>query len=102
MLQQSDFINYLSDILFWDIDKSQVGADRYPAFFIQRLLEYGNWNDWQLLLSYFSIKRIVTECKKLRSLDSVYLSFICTISDTKKEDYRYYHLAQSNPTLWNS
>lgn len=33
MLQQSDFINRLPDILFWDIDKSQADVDRYPAFF---------------------------------------------------------------------
>ena len=40
-------------------------------------------------------------CKQARSLDPVALSFICCISHTRKEEYRCYRTAQSNPTPWN-
>ena len=53
-------IKKLSPVLFWDIDKSQADMDKYPSFFVQRVLEYGNWNDWQLLLSYYGKDQIVT------------------------------------------
>ncbi len=101
-MEQQEVIQNLSSVLFWDVDPNQADLERYPSFFIQRVLEYGDWHDWKLLLTYYGLQRIVAVCQQLRSLDPVCVSFICTISDTKKEDYRCYRLAQSNPTLWNS
>lgn len=69
--------------------------DKYPAHFIQRVLEHGNMNDWRLIRSYYGLEKIVETCKTLRSLDPVCLSYICTISHTKEEDYRCYHNACS-------
>lgn len=76
--------------------------EKYPAFFVQRVLECGNMNDWKLLNKYYGLQRIVTICKQLRTLDPVCLSFICTISNTKEEDYRCFHFRQSFQTPWNS
>ena len=71
-------------------------------YIIQRVLEYGQMNDWRLINKYYGLQKIVEECKQMRTLDPVCLSFICTISHTKEEDYRCYHFRQSFPTLWNS
>ena len=101
-MEMTKYIDQLSPVLFWDVDKSQADMDKYPAFFIQRVLEYGDWKDWNILLNYYGLDKIVKVCKNLRSLDPVCMSYICTISNTKKEDYRCYRMAQSNPTLWNS
>lgn len=101
-MSQKEVLTKMSDVLFWDIDKSQADFERYPAFFIQRVLEYGNWQDWTLLKAYYGLNRIVDVCKQLRTLDPVCLAFINTISDTQKEDFRCYHTTQSSPTLWNS
>lgn len=81
---------------------SQVDMDKAPGQIIQRVLEYGGWADWQLILNYYGLDKIVDVCKHLRTLDPVCLSYICAISYTNKEDYRCYHIRQSNPTLWNS
>lgn len=101
-MSAKECINKLSPALFWDIDKEDADLDKYPAFFIQRVLERGNMNDWQLIQNYFGIPRIADYCKTLRTLDPVCLSFICTISHTNKEDYRCWKFAQSFPTPWNS
>ncbi len=90
-----------SSVLFWDVDKSQADMDKYPSFFVQRVLEYGTWKDWKILLSYYGMDRIVDVCKTLRSLDPVCLSYICAISKTKKESYRCYHMTQSKDRHWN-
>lgn len=95
-------ISKLSKILFWDINMENADLDKYPAHFIQRVLEYGNMEDWRLIRNYYGLNKIVDTCKKMRSLDPVCLSYICAISHTKKEDYRCYHFKQSNQTLWNS
>ncbi len=81
---------------------SQADMDKAPAQIIQRVLEYGEMNDWRLILDYYGLDRIVEVCKQSRTLDPVCLSYTCCISDPKKEDYRCYHTRQSSPTLWNS
>ena len=101
-MSQKEALDHLSDVLFWDVDKSRADLERYPAFIIQRVLEYGKGQDWKILLAYYGLNRIVDVCRQLRTLDTVCLSFISTISDTKKESYRCYHTAQSNATPWNS
>ena len=88
--------------LFWDADPLMLSMDSSPAYIIQRVMEYGQMNDWRLINRYYGLDRIVEECKKLRTLDPVCLSFITTISHTKEEDYRCYHFRQSCPTPWNS
>ena len=79
-----------------------MDAERYSASLIQRVLEYGTLQDWRLTRDYYGMNRIVADCKKLRTLDPMALSFVCAMSDTNKEDYRCYQFRQSSPTLWNS
>ena len=81
--------------------RNKVNLDTCPAQIIQRVLEYGNLKDWQLILSYYGLDRIVSICQSLRTLDKKALSYICCISNTSKEQYRCYHIKQSTPTLWN-
>jgi len=102
MMKSRECINQLSDILFWDVDKAEADMDMYPAFIIQRVLEYGNLDDWRLIRSYYGLDKIVQECKQMRTLDAKCLSYICTISQTNQEDYRCFHTRQLNPIRWNS
>lgn len=97
-----ELLSILSDIPFWDVDKDNFDVETYPGCLIQKILEYGTLDDWRAIHDYFGIERIAEECMKLRTLSPKALSFICAMSDTKKENYRCYHFAQSNPTLWNS
>lgn len=96
------YIQRLSPYLLWDMDMEKVDMDTCPSQIIQRVLEYGTLEDWRLIHKYYGLDKIVEECKKMRSLDKVALSFICCKSNTNKEDYRCYRTRQSNPTLWNS
>ena len=98
-MSSKECIARMSKVLFWDMDIDEADMDKYPAHFIQRVLEYGNMDDWRLLRSYYGLPKIVEECKQLRTLDPVCLSYICAISQTKPEEYRCYHFRQSFPTL---
>ena len=88
--------------LFWDIDQKTFDMDNSAPWIIQRVLEYGRMKDWYIIEDYFGIDKIVSFALNFRTLDPVALSFLCSISGTKKEDYRCYHFAQSFPTPWNS
>ena len=100
MIQQ-DYLSKLSSHLFWDIDKEQADMDSCPSQIIQRVLEYGTWDDWKLILSYYGLDKIVSECRRLRTLDAKALSFISCISHTDKTQFRCYHTTQSNPAHWH-
>lgn len=94
--------NQLSQYLFWDMDVDLLDVETNSAQLIQRVLEYGELDDWRKIRDFYGLERIANDCKKLRSLNPKALSFVCAITGTKKEDYRCYHIRQSNLTHWNS
>ncbi len=101
-MSSKECLSKFSQNLFWDVDMSLADMDKAPSQIVKRVLEYGEWNDWKLILDYYGLDKIVKVCKNLRTLDPVCLSFICAISHTNKEDYRCYHTRRLNPTPWNS
>ena len=56
-MDKEKYINQLSPVLFWDVDKSQLDMDTYPSFFVQRVLEYGQWSDWNIILNIMDWKK---------------------------------------------
>lgn len=50
-MEEKAYISKLSPHLFWDIDISKADMDTCPAQIIQRVLEYGNLEDWHLIRS---------------------------------------------------
>lgn len=101
-MSERECISRLSKMLFWDIDTDCLNMDSCPSQIIQRVLEYGTLEDWFIIRNYYGLDKIVEVCRKLRTLDTIALSFICTISHTDKETYRCYHTRQLSHTLWNS
>lgn len=97
-----NLVKQLSQYLFWDIDMDLLDVEKNSSQLIQRVLEYGELEDWRKIRDFYGLARIADDCKKLRSLNPKALSFVCAITGTKKEDYRCYHIRQSFPTHWNS
>ena len=88
--------------LFWDVDIEKLDIDKYPAYVLQRVLEYGTWEEWKQFRSYYSMELIKETVMNLRTLRPDALSYIAIYTDTNIEDYRCYKFAQLHPTLWNS
>ena len=58
----------LSDHLFWDVDRSRIDPDRHAAWLVQRVLEYGRWRDWQILVAHYGKPGLALRVTGLRSL----------------------------------
>lgn len=101
-MENTDKLHGLSPYLFWDFDTAQFDIDKNAAWLIQRVLEYGQMSDWNIIENYFGIDRIVSIALNLRTLNPMARSFLSFISGVKKEDFRCCRIAQSSPTLWNS
>jgi len=89
-MTKNEVKNSLSKHLFWDADIDGLDVDTHARYVIQRVLEYGELEDWKIIRQYYGLDKIVEECKQMRVLDPVCLSFICFLSKTNKEDYRCY------------
>ena len=92
----------INERILWDIDPKTLDMRTHKSWIIQRVLEYGEIEDWRAIYAYYGLNTIVSACKVMRTLDKRALSFICCLSNTRKEDYRCYHTRQLNQTLWNS
>jgi len=94
-------ISSFSPNLFWDVELTTLSFDTNKRFIIQRVLEYGTLPDWKLIKEYYGIQMIAEEMQKTRTLDKTALSFISTIADIPKENFRCYTSKPSNPQHWN-
>lgn len=95
-MSSQECIRGFSDYIFWDVDRSSVDLVENAPFVVQRVLEYGQINDWNLLLSYYGLDKIVDTAKGLRSLEPRALSFISAISKTPLSRFRCYTTRLSN------
>lgn len=94
------FISHLSSYLFWDIDLNRFDTEKNSIQLIQRVLEFGQLEDWRFLRDFYGLNRIVSDCKAMRTLDPRALSFICAVSGTNKEDYRCYIMRPYTQPHW--
>ena len=84
------------------MDLGSLDYDKNAPLIIQRVLEYGDLSDWFAIEKRYGLGRIVSISQKFRSMDPVAVAWLCCLSNAKKEDFRCYHIAQLNPTPWNS
>ena len=97
-MSKEDYIKSFSEYLFWDVDRESIDFDSHAPYVVKRVLEYGKWSDWKLLVSIYGIPRITAIAKNLRSLDTKSLSFIAAISSSPIESFRCFTMRQSVQT----
>lgn len=94
-------INDFSAHLFWDVDREKLSLPQNKSFIIQRVLEYGVLNDWQLIKDKIGINEIADVAVELGNLDFKALSFISLVSGVPKEKFRCYTTQQSSLKHWD-
>ena len=94
--------NDFSKHLFWDVDISLFDFEKHRAHLIQKVLQYGTIEDWELLKLRYGLETIKEVSLSLRDLDAVTLSYLAAIFDIDKTEFRCYKHRQLNPNFWNS
>ncbi|MDR6969483.1 hypothetical protein J2X31_003514 [Flavobacterium arsenatis] len=95
-------IDDFSPHLFWDVDKATFDLNTYKVQMIGKVLEFGNWNDWKLLISFYGLETIKEVALNLRSLDAVTLSYLSALFNIDKTNFRCYKHRQLVQNSWNS
>lgn len=65
----------LSPHLFWDVRAEDIDFDKHAAWLARRVLEYGDWPDWQALVRYYGKERLTGIVTSIRSLHPRALAF---------------------------
>ncbi|MCD8481580.1 MAG: hypothetical protein LR015_02210 [Verrucomicrobia bacterium] len=65
----------LSPELFWDVRMDEVDLEKHAAWVTQRVLEYGDWPDWQVLVRHYGQSNLAAIVTGIRSLHPRVLAF---------------------------
>ena len=61
-MSNKEYISEFSPNLFWDANLSELKMDESRGYIIQRVLEYGQMNDWLLINSYYGKAPFYKDC----------------------------------------
>lgn len=99
-MSERDYIHSFSDYLFWDVDKDSIDLEANASYVVSRVLELGQLNDWNLLMSRYGLQKIAQIAQNLRTLEPKALAFISAVSSLPKESFRCFTTKPSTPAHW--
>ncbi|GHT23829.1 hypothetical protein FACS189430_07720 [Bacteroidia bacterium] len=89
-----------SGYLFWDVSPKDLDLDKYPTYFVERVLDCGSWNDWIAIRNYYGMEKITKVALDLRSLERKSLAFIATVTGIPENKFRCYKQLHSPNVHW--
>jgi hypothetical protein len=87
--------------IFWDVEYDSIDYEKHSRFVIGRVVMRGNLRDWKNLMDFYGIDRIKSEVVNIRYLDKKTLSYLSSVFNIKKEQFRCYNTEPSIKALWN-
>jgi hypothetical protein len=78
----------LSPHLFWDVRAEEIDVEKHAAWLARRVLEYGDWSDWQALVSYYGKNRLAEIVTGIRSVHPRTLAFCKVWFDLPSSAFR--------------
>lgn len=78
----------LSPGLFWDVHQEGVDPEAHAAWIAKRVLEYGDWPDWQSLVRFYGRARLASIVTEIRSLHPQALAFCKVWFDLPASSFR--------------
>jgi len=51
-------MQHLSPHLYWDVRADDIDPERHATWLARRVLEYGDWCDWQALVRHYGQDRL--------------------------------------------
>jgi len=69
--------------IFWDTDIKNIDLQKHSRYIVEKVVKWGNFNDWQELKKLYSKVKIISEIKQ-----------ISTLSD---KDKNFFHLIYNIP-----
>ncbi len=87
----------ISKKAFWDISFDKLDYEKSSLFVMQKVFNYGSWEDQLGVIRFYRLERIKKEITKASYLRQPVLSFLCTILKLEKTDFSYYNFIKNHP-----
>lgn len=87
----------ISRLPFWDVKYEDLDYEKDKFFIIEKVLNYGLWNDFVELMKFYGKDTIKKEIVKSAYLKKDVLNFVCVYFDLKPNQFKCYNRRQSNP-----
>ena len=91
----------LSKTAFWDVNFDEIDFEKNAAFVMEKVFNYGLWDDQVAIIKYYGRDRIRKEIVKGAYFKKKVLSFLCLIFDLQPADFTCYIRRQSHLPHWN-
>ena len=98
---QNKLVNSLSKHLFWDVEVAEIDAEQHSSFIIKKVLLYGLYSDFQQILNYYGLDKIIDAATKIKEIDKKTASYLSVISGVSKSRFACYTTQQSRMKHWN-
>jgi hypothetical protein len=96
-----NWVTQLSPSIFWDTDRANLSEKKHIAYIMERVLSHGLWQDFVLLKTNCSKRKIKRVVKNIRYLDDKVLNFCSVYFQIPLSDFRCFTLKQLKQTHWN-
>lgn len=96
-----ELLEKLNKAYFWDTNFERLDEEKSKRLIIERVMNYGNLLEIQLVKSYYGIEAIKSVVCKLNYIDPKTLNFISLFFGISKTKFKCYTKKQSTPQHWN-
>lgn len=90
----------LSKRVFWDIDFESLDYDKDRFYIIERVMNYGLWEDFLEVAKFYGRDTIRHEIVKSAYLKKDVLNFLCLYLNLKPTQFKCYNQRQLTETHW--
>jgi hypothetical protein len=95
-----DLKSKLNQTLFWDVNFEKLDIDKYWPSVVVRILEYGDWEQWQAARRYYGDKKIIEAVTSVKWLTEKAWIFCSAVYNIPKENFKCYTTRLSSPVPW--
>ncbi len=91
----------ISKRVFWDIDFDTLDYDKDRFFIIDKVMNYGLWDDFLAVMRHYGKEVVKKEIVKSPYLKKDVLNFLCFYLGLKPEDFECYTRRQLQEPHWS-
>jgi hypothetical protein len=90
----------ISPKAFWDIAFEALDFEKYSLYVMEKVFNYGSWQDQIAVLKYYGTERVKNEIIHAKYLRKPALSYLCAVLDLQQENFTCYKRMQLQPQPW--
>jgi hypothetical protein len=91
----------ISKVAFWDVDFDKIDFDKNRRFVIDKVFNYGGFDDQLAIIKFYGVDIIKEEVQKISYFRKEVFAFLCGLFQLNPAGFKCYSKKQSNPTHWD-